>query len=42
MGEARAPQHAGAITFRPIRPEDAGFLYAVYASTRQDALAPLG
>ena len=42
MGEARTHHHAGAITFRPIRPEDADFLYEVYASTRQDMLAALG
>ncbi len=30
------------ITLRPIRPDDEAFLYRVYASTRQDELAPLG
>src|SRR5579859_2280483 len=29
-------------TFRPIQPDDLPFLYAVYASTRLDELAPLG
>ena len=31
-----------ALTFRAIHPDDEAFLYAVYASTRQDELAPLG
>ncbi len=30
-----------AIRFRPIRPEDEAFLYKVYASTREEELAPL-
>src|SRR2546425_2395307 len=29
------------VTFRPIHPEDREFLYTVYASTRDDELAPL-
>ena len=29
------------ITLRPIRPDDEAFLYRVYASTRQEELAPL-
>jgi ribosomal protein S18 acetylase RimI-like enzyme len=29
------------ITFRPIRPDDEGFLFQVYASTRVEELAPL-
>ena len=37
---ARARSAQG-IAFRPIRPEDAGFLYEVYASTRQDEMAVL-
>jgi len=32
----------GMITLRPITPEDQGFLYQVYASTREEELAPLG
>jgi GNAT superfamily N-acetyltransferase len=31
----------GSISFRPIAPDDEGFLYQVYASTREDELAPL-
>jgi ribosomal protein S18 acetylase RimI-like enzyme len=31
-----------AITLRPIRPADEAFLYQVYASTREEELAPLG
>jgi ribosomal protein S18 acetylase RimI-like enzyme len=42
MGEKRTRHPAGAITLRPIRPEDADFLYEVYASTRVDEPAPLG
>jgi GNAT superfamily N-acetyltransferase len=42
MGEKRWRQHAGAITFRPIRPDDEDFLYEVYASTRRDELAHMG
>src|SRR5436309_4435880 len=30
------------LALRPIRPEDGSFLYAVYASTRLEELAPLG
>jgi ribosomal protein S18 acetylase RimI-like enzyme len=30
-----------AITLRPMRPEDEPFLYRVYASTREEELAPL-
>lgn len=30
------------VTFRPIHPDDEDFLYTVYASTREDELAPLG
>jgi ribosomal protein S18 acetylase RimI-like enzyme len=41
MPEERPPFDK-AITFRAIRPDDEAFLYAVYASTRQDELAPLG
>jgi GNAT superfamily N-acetyltransferase len=42
MGEDRSRRHAGAISLRPIRAEDEGFLFEVYASTRLDELAPLG
>jgi GNAT superfamily N-acetyltransferase len=42
MPEDRSRQHAGAITRRPIRPGDEGFLYEVYASTRLDELVALG
>jgi GNAT superfamily N-acetyltransferase len=42
MGEDRSCQHAEGITLRPIRPDDEGFLYDVYASTRLDELAALG
>ncbi|CAA9414388.1 MAG: Acetyltransferase, GNAT family [uncultured Rubrobacteraceae bacterium] len=30
------------VTLRPIRPEDGGFLYRVYASTRREELAQVG
>jgi ribosomal protein S18 acetylase RimI-like enzyme len=30
------------VTLRPIRPEDEPFLYKVYASTREEELAPVG
>ena len=30
------------ITLRPIGPDDEAFLYRVYASTREEELAPLG
>ena len=30
------------VSFRPIQPDDAPFLYQVYASTRVEELAPLG
>jgi GNAT superfamily N-acetyltransferase len=42
MGEDRSRRHAGAISLRPVRAEDEGFLFEVYASTRLDELAPLG
>jgi len=42
MHEDRSSQHTEGITLRPIRSEDDGFLYEVYASTRLDELAPLG
>jgi ribosomal protein S18 acetylase RimI-like enzyme len=42
MGETRWRQHAGALAFRPIRPEDEDFLYELYASTRRDELAHMG
>jgi ribosomal protein S18 acetylase RimI-like enzyme len=32
---------SGAVTLRPCRPDDEAFLYRVYASTREDELAPL-
>jgi len=42
MGEHGGVYRAGAggrVSFRPIRPDDAAFLYEVYASTRLDELA---
>jgi ribosomal protein S18 acetylase RimI-like enzyme len=42
MGEDQWRPRAGAITFRPIRPEDEDFLYEVYASTRRDEMAHMG
>jgi RimJ/RimL family protein N-acetyltransferase len=42
MSEDRSSQHSEAITLRPVRSDDEGFLYEVYASTRLDELAPLG
>ena len=42
MREDRSSQYAEGITLRPIRPEDEGFLYKVYASTRLDELDALG
>ena len=42
MPEDRSCQYAEGITLRPIRPEDEGFLFEVYASTRLDELAALG
>jgi ribosomal protein S18 acetylase RimI-like enzyme len=42
MREERSSQHTEAITLRPSCPEDEGFLYTVYASTRLDELASLG
>ena len=42
MREDRSCQYAEGITLRPIRPEDEGFLFDVYASTRLDELAALG
>ena len=41
MPECHSPFEE-ALTFRAIHPDDEAFLYAVYASTRQDELAPLG
>jgi RimJ/RimL family protein N-acetyltransferase len=41
MPEDRSPFNQ-ALTFRAIHPDDEPFLYAVYASTRQDELASLG
>ncbi len=42
MGEDRSAGWAGALTPRPIQPDDEGFLYAVYASIRQHESATLG
>jgi GNAT superfamily N-acetyltransferase len=42
MREDRSSQLTEAITLRPMHPEDEGFLYTVYASTRLDELASLG
>jgi ribosomal protein S18 acetylase RimI-like enzyme len=42
MREDRSCQRVAGITLRPIRPDDEGFLYDVYASTRLDELATLG
>jgi hypothetical protein len=42
MSEECPPQHTGAITLRPIRPDDENFLYEVYASTRQHELDAMG
>ncbi|HXH12439.1 MAG TPA: GNAT family N-acetyltransferase [Alphaproteobacteria bacterium] len=42
MGEDRSAGWARALTLRPIQPEDEGFLYEVYASTRRHELATLG
>jgi ribosomal protein S18 acetylase RimI-like enzyme len=42
MREDRSCQYAEGITLRPIRPEDEGFLFDVYASTRVDELDALG
>jgi len=41
-GEQHSRWRGGAISFRPVRPSDEGFLSEVYASTRLDELAPLG
>jgi GNAT superfamily N-acetyltransferase len=41
MREDRPCQYTEGITLRPIRPEDEGFLFDVYASTRLDELASL-
>jgi ribosomal protein S18 acetylase RimI-like enzyme len=42
MPEDHSCQYAEGLTLRPIRPEDEGFLFQVYASTRLDELAALG
>jgi len=42
MSEDRSSQHSEAITLRPVRSDDEGFLYEVYASTRLEELASLG
>jgi GNAT superfamily N-acetyltransferase len=42
MAEDHWRQHAGVITFRPIRAGDEDFLYEVYASTRRDELTQVG
>jgi GNAT superfamily N-acetyltransferase len=42
MHEEHSCQRTEALTLRPIRPEDEGFLYDVYASTRLGELAALG
>ena len=39
MREERSSQYADGLTLRPIRPEDEGFLFEVYASTRMHELA---
>lgn len=39
-GTTRAGEQS-AVTFRPIRPEDEEFLAALYASTREEELAPV-
>ena len=41
MPECHSPSEE-ALTFRPIQPDDDALLFVVYASTRQDELAPLG
>jgi ribosomal protein S18 acetylase RimI-like enzyme len=42
MREDRSSQCPEGITLRPIRSDDEGFLYEVYASTRLEELASLG
>lgn len=42
MHEDRLCQPAQGIALRPMRPDDEGFLYNVYASTRLDELTALG
>lgn len=42
MSEDRSSQHSEAITLRPVRSDDEGFLDKVYASTRLEELASLG
>jgi ribosomal protein S18 acetylase RimI-like enzyme len=42
MYEEVLGQYAEGIALRPIRPEDEGFLFEVYASTRLDELTALG
>lgn len=39
---AKSQAKALSPSLRPIRPDDRDFLYQVYASTRQEELAPLG
>jgi GNAT superfamily N-acetyltransferase len=41
-GEQHSRRLGAAITLRPVRPGDEGFLSEVYASTRLDELVPLG
>jgi ribosomal protein S18 acetylase RimI-like enzyme len=42
MGEERERGQTAGVTIRPVRQEDAGFLYALYCSTRAEEIAGWG